>query len=65
MPNRTQFKHAIFGPQFGAEGADEAYFPSIRDSVLSGNATLAQFAVDRVARILVKAAEGLEGGKAS
>lgn len=65
MPNRTQYKHVVFGPQFGAEDGDEAYFPSIRDSVLSGNATLAQFAVDRVAQILVKAAEELEGAKAS
>jgi hypothetical protein len=51
----------------GPDGDEESssHFPSIRDSVLSGNATLAQFAVDRVAGILAKAAEGLEAGKAS
>ncbi|KAL2022831.1 hypothetical protein VTK56DRAFT_4362 [Thermocarpiscus australiensis] len=58
IPNRTQFKHVIFGPQLWS-GYDEAYFPSIRDAVLSGNWTLAQLTVEKVAAIIKQAAANL------
>ncbi|BDD56906.1 hypothetical protein MPDQ_006371 [Monascus purpureus] len=51
VPNRTQFKHVIFGPQTWS-GYDEAFFPAIRDSIDSGNWTQTQEWVDRVADIL-------------
>ncbi|KAL2131054.1 hypothetical protein VTI74DRAFT_5593 [Chaetomium olivicolor] len=58
IPNRTQFKHVLFGPQLWSS-YDEAYFPSIRDAVMSGNLTLAQETVAKVADILKKAAHRL------
>ncbi|AEO60972.1 hypothetical protein MYCTH_97974 [Thermothelomyces thermophilus ATCC 42464] len=58
MPHRTQFKHVVFGPQVWP-GDPEAYFPSIRDAIKSGNATLAQLTVDRVAGILKQAGDNL------
>ncbi|KAK4067183.1 uncharacterized protein Triagg1_7911 [Trichoderma aggressivum f. europaeum] len=32
IPNRTQFKHVVFGPQLWS-GYDEAFFPAVRDLV--------------------------------
>ncbi|KAL2153550.1 hypothetical protein VTH82DRAFT_4705 [Thermothelomyces myriococcoides] len=58
MPDRSQFKHIVFGPQVWPDGP-EAYFPSIRDAIKSGNATLAQLTVDRVAGILKRAGNNL------
>ncbi|KAK4125764.1 Zn-dependent exopeptidase [Parathielavia appendiculata] len=58
IPGRTQFKHVIFGPLLWSDDT-EAYFPSIRDTVFSGNWTLAQLTVDRVAGVLNQAAANL------
>ncbi|KAK4096324.1 Zn-dependent exopeptidase [Parathielavia hyrcaniae] len=58
IPDRTQFKHVVFGPLLWSDDT-ETYFPSIRDTVLSGNWTLAQLTVDRVARVLNQAAVNL------
>ncbi|KAK4044163.1 hypothetical protein C8A01DRAFT_31765 [Parachaetomium inaequale] len=58
IPDRTQFKHVVFGPQAWSRDP-EAYFPSIRDAIISGNATLAQLTVDRVAAILKQAGANL------
>lgn len=55
IPNRTQFKHTIFGPQTWS-GYDEAYFPAVRDAIEEGDFAAAQQRVDRVARILNRAA---------
>ncbi|KAL1953172.1 hypothetical protein VTO42DRAFT_3432 [Malbranchea cinnamomea] len=51
VPNRTQFKHVIYGPQLWS-GYDEAYFPAIRDAIDSGNWTATQQWVDKVAKII-------------
>jgi hypothetical protein len=48
----------VFGPLLWSDDT-EAYFPSIRDTVLSGNWTLAQLTVDKVAGILSQAAANL------
>ena len=58
IPNRTQFKHVIFGPDLWS-GYDAAMFPSIRDTVMSGDWTLANQTVDKVAAIIKKAAADL------
>ncbi|KAK1139601.1 hypothetical protein N8T08_000605 [Aspergillus melleus] len=58
IPNRTQFKHVIFGPQLWA-GYDPTFFPAIRDSIDSGNWTQTQEWVDRVADILHNASDQL------
>ncbi|KAK3688190.1 hypothetical protein B0T22DRAFT_147760 [Podospora appendiculata] len=58
VPNRTQFKHVVFGPQLWS-GYDEAYFPHIRDTVMSGDWVLANKTVERVAAIIKKAAVNL------
>ncbi|AEO66500.1 63dc960e-caa0-4dae-a5ea-cc7f3f70a6a6 [Thermothielavioides terrestris] len=64
IPNRTQFKHVLFGPQlWGGADADNDegsyFFPSIRDAVATGNLTLAQLTVDKVAGIIKQAAANL------
>ncbi|PSR80673.1 hypothetical protein BD289DRAFT_373625 [Coniella lustricola] len=51
IPNRTQFRHVIFGPQLWS-GYDEAFYPAIRDVVESGNWTLANLTVEKTARII-------------
>ncbi|KAF3766857.1 Zn-dependent exopeptidase [Cryphonectria parasitica EP155] len=51
IPNRTQFRHVVFGPQLWS-GYDEAFFPAIRDVVESGNWTLANLTVAKTARII-------------
>ncbi|KAJ2968249.1 hypothetical protein NUW58_g10261 [Xylaria curta] len=58
IPNRTQFKHVVFGPQLWNE-YEEAYFPAIMDVVETEDWPLAQKAIDRVARIIDQAASAL------
>jgi hypothetical protein len=48
IPNRTQFRHVVFGPELWA-GYDASIFPAIRDSINTGNWSLAQYWIDRVA----------------
>lgn len=54
IPNRTQFKHVIFGPQLWS-GYDEAFFPAIRDAVEVGDWGLAKRWVEKTARIIKRA----------
>lgn len=61
IPNRTQFKHVLFGPQLWS-GYDEAYFPSIRDTVDSGDWGLANRTIAKVADIIKRAAANLAEG---
>ncbi|KAI3331485.1 Zn-dependent exopeptidase [Xylariaceae sp. AK1471] len=58
IPNRTQFKHVLFGPQLWS-GYDEAYFPAIRDVVEAEDWPLAQSIIDKTAKIINKAATTL------
>ncbi|KAK5654491.1 hypothetical protein OQA88_7119 [Cercophora sp. LCS_1] len=58
IPNRTQFKHVMFGPQL-LSSYDEEYFPSIRDTIRSGDWGLAAKTVEKVAAIITKAAHRL------
>lgn len=58
MPNRTQYKHVVFGPELRSRH-EVAYFPAIRDTILAGDWTLANKTVDKVASILRGAAEKL------
>ena len=58
VPNRTQFKHVIFGPQLWS-GYDEAFFPAIRDTVEAEDWELAKLTVEKVARIMRQAATRL------
>jgi len=60
IPNRTQFKHILFGPQLWS-GYDEAFFPAIRDAVEAGDWALAQTQVEKSATILKKASKKLVG----
>ncbi|KAG9235128.1 hypothetical protein BJ875DRAFT_282109 [Amylocarpus encephaloides] len=60
IPNRTQFKHVVFGPQLWS-GYDEAYFPAIRDAVEAGDWALAQQQVEKAAAILSRASSKLVG----
>ncbi|PLB36166.1 M28 family metallopeptidase [Aspergillus candidus] len=58
IPNRTQFKHVVFGPELWS-GYDASTFPAIRDSIDSGNWTLTQEWVDRVSGIIRTASDKL------
>ncbi|TAQ87017.1 hypothetical protein B7494_g4647 [Chlorociboria aeruginascens] len=58
IPNRTQFKHVIFGPQLWS-GYDEAFFPAVRDAVEAGDWDLAKQQLDKAARIIMKASKKL------
>lgn len=59
IPNRTQFKHVLFGPQLWS-GYDGAYFPAIRDTIdNTGNWTQTQEWIDRIADIITKASDNL------
>ncbi|KAL3470855.1 hypothetical protein BJX99DRAFT_40196 [Aspergillus californicus] len=58
IPNRTQFKHVVFGPQLWS-GYDAAVFPAIQDSLETRNWTLTQEWVDRIADIILDASEKL------
>ncbi|CAL3963536.1 unnamed protein product [Diplocarpon coronariae] len=62
IPNRTQFKHVLFGPQLWS-GYDEAFFPAIRDAVDSRDWALAQKQCDKAADIIKKASRKLIGNK--
>ncbi|KAJ5095444.1 hypothetical protein NUU61_004800 [Penicillium alfredii] len=58
IPNRTQFRHVIFGPELWS-GYDASVFPAIRDSINTGNWTLTQHWIDRVAGIIHHASDKL------
>ncbi|KAI1209510.1 Zn-dependent exopeptidase [Annulohypoxylon truncatum] len=58
IPNRTQFKHVVFGPQLWS-GYDEAFFPAIRDAVDAEDWSLTQKLIDKTADIITKAAKAL------
>ncbi|KAI1342596.1 peptidase-like protein [Xylariaceae sp. FL0016] len=58
IPNRTQFKHVVFGPQLWS-GYDEAYFPAIRDAIEVEDWSLAQTIIDKTAKIITDAAKTL------
>ncbi|CZR61704.1 probable glutamate carboxypeptidase 2 [Phialocephala subalpina] len=60
IPNRTQFKHVVFGPQLWSTD-DNEYFPAIRDAVSAGDWALAQKQVDKAAMILKRASRKLVG----
>ncbi|KAI0508455.1 Zn-dependent exopeptidase [Xylaria bambusicola] len=58
IPNRTQFKHVIFGPQLWNEYKDP-YFPAIRDVIEAQDWPLAQAIIDKTAKIIDYAATAL------
>ena len=58
IPNRTQFRHVVFGPELWS-GYDASIFPAIRDTINTGNWTLAQHWIDRVAGIIHTASSNL------
>ncbi|KAI5862628.1 Zn-dependent exopeptidase [Durotheca rogersii] len=58
IPNRTQFKHVVFGPQLWS-GYDEAYFPAIRDAADAADWPLTQKMIDKASAIIGNAAEVL------
>ncbi|KAG0159338.1 hypothetical protein PDIDSM_6860 [Penicillium digitatum] len=58
IPNRTQFRHVIFGPELWS-GYDASIFPAIRDSINTGNWTLTQYWIDRVAKTIHHASDKL------
>ncbi|KAJ5294573.1 hypothetical protein PENANT_c006G04755 [Penicillium antarcticum] len=58
VPNRTQFRHVIFGPELWS-GYDAALFPAIVDSINTGNWTLTQYWIDRVANTIHTASDKL------
>lgn len=58
IPNRTQFKHVIFGPQLWS-GYDEAFFPAIRDLVEVEDWEAARRYVNKTATLMRMAAEVL------
>lgn len=59
IPNRTQFKHVVFGPQLWST-YDEAIFPAIRDTVEAGDWELARLITTKIAALLRKAATILQ-----
>ncbi|KAK1749534.1 hypothetical protein QBC47DRAFT_151719 [Echria macrotheca] len=58
IPNRTQFKHVVFGPQLESS-YDEEYFPSIRDTIRADEWEAAGILVERVANIIKNAGRRL------
>ncbi|SZE99335.1 unnamed protein product [Blumeria hordei] len=60
IPNRTQFKHIVYGPPLESEEHD-ATFPAIRDAVTARDWNLVKDQVEKAARILVKASKKLNG----
>ncbi|KGO71975.1 Peptidase M28 [Penicillium italicum] len=58
IPNRTQFRHVIFGPELWS-GYDASIFPAIRDSINTGNWTLSQYWINRVANTIHHASDKL------
>ena len=59
IPNRTQFKHVVFGPQLWS-GYDEAFFPAVRDLVDAGAWDDANKYIAKTAALMKKAAAILE-----
>jgi N-acetylated-alpha-linked acidic dipeptidase len=69
MPNRTQFKHVVFGPQLWSPD-EEAHFPAIRDLIEAGDWEAAKTYLKKTAGLLRQAANSLnmggeEGGEKS
>ncbi|KAK1454427.1 PA domain-containing protein [Colletotrichum cuscutae] len=58
IPDRTQFKHVIFGPQAWS-GNKPVTFAAIRDAVEAGNWELANKLVEKTARIIQNATNAL------
>jgi len=58
IPNRTQFRHVIFGPELWS-GYDASIFPAIRDTINTGDWSLAQHWINRVADIIHTASNDL------
>ncbi|CAM1507425.1 Fc.00g070660.m01.CDS01 [Cosmosporella sp. VM-42] len=59
VPNRTQFKHVVFGPQLWS-GYDEAFFPAIRDIIEAEDWDEAKRYIAKTSAILRQAATELE-----
>lgn len=59
IPNRTQFKHVVFGPQLWS-GYDEAFFPAVRDLVDAGAWEDANKYIAKTAALMKQAAAVLE-----
>ncbi|TWU72007.1 hypothetical protein ED733_003709 [Metarhizium rileyi] len=59
IPNRTQFKHVVFGPQLWST-YDESFFPAIRDTVDAGDWELARLITAKIAALLRHAATILQ-----
>ncbi|KAK5996657.1 putative glutamate carboxypeptidase [Cladobotryum mycophilum] len=59
IPNRTQFKHVVFGPQLWS-GYDEAFFPAIRDLVDAQEWSEANRFISKTAALMRKAASILK-----
>ncbi|KAI9158860.1 N-acetylated-alpha-linked acidic dipeptidase 2 [Paramyrothecium foliicola] len=55
VPNRTQFRHVVFGPQLWS-GYDEAFFPAIRDTVETKDWTQVESVIAKTAKIMRDAA---------
>ncbi|KAG5977826.1 hypothetical protein E4U55_006523 [Claviceps digitariae] len=64
IPNRTQFKHVVFGPQKWST-YDISVFPAIRDSIDAGDWDLAKRITFKTAAILRHAATVLQLGISS
>jgi uncharacterized protein YjlB len=58
IPNRTQFRHVVYGPELWSS-YDASIFPAIRDSINTGDWTLAQHWINRVANIIHTASNNL------
>lgn len=59
IPNRTQFKHVVYGPQLWS-GYDEAFFPAIRDLVDAELWDGANTYINKTATLIMEAASILE-----
>ncbi|KEY67341.1 hypothetical protein S7711_09471 [Stachybotrys chartarum IBT 7711] len=59
IPNRTQFKHVVFGPQLWSS-SEVSYFPAIRDTIEAKDWESAKRIMEKTAVILRKAAVVLE-----
>ncbi|KAM0252839.1 hypothetical protein ACHAQJ_007524 [Trichoderma viride] len=59
IPNRTQFKHIVYGPQLWS-GYDEAFFPAVRDLVDAELWDGANQYLNKTAALMMKAAAILE-----
>ncbi len=60
IPNRTQFKHVVFGPNLWS-GYDEAYFPAVRDAIEAGDWDLAKKQLEKAADTIMRASRKLVG----